>query len=79
MGLTPNQGGESKISARNVLNGKVKNVKHSSVNSEVTIEIPGGIQIVPIITKKSVQSLHLSKGKQVYAVIKATNVMIATD
>jgi len=68
-----------KISARNVLKSKVKNVKHGSVNSEVTIELPGGVQIVSIITKKSVQSLRLSKGKQVYAVIKATNVMIATD
>lgn len=68
-----------KISARNVLKGKVKNVKHGSVNSEVTIEIPGGVQIVSVITKKSTQSLRLSKGKQVYAVIKATNVMIATD
>jgi molybdopterin-binding protein len=68
-----------KISARNVLKGKVKNVKHGSVNSEVTIELPGGVQIVSIITKKSTQSLRLSKGKQVYAVIKATNVMIATD
>jgi molybdopterin-binding protein len=68
-----------KISARNVLKGKVKNVKHGSVNSEVTIELPGAVQIVSIITKKSTQSLRLSKGKQVYAVIKATNVMIATD
>lgn len=68
-----------KISARNVLKGKVKSVKHGSVNSEVTIGLPGGVQIVSVITKKSTQSLRLSKGKQVYAVIKATNVMIATD
>lgn len=68
-----------KISARNVLKGKVKTVKHGSVNSEVTIGLPGGVQIVSIITKKSTQSLRLSKGKQVYAIIKATNVMIATD
>ncbi len=68
-----------KISARNVLKGKVKNVKHGSVNSEVTIELPGNVQIVSIITKKSAQDLHLSKGKQVYAVIKATNVMLAID
>jgi len=68
-----------KISARNVLKGKVKNVKHGSVNSEVTIALPGGIQIVSIITKKSAQNLRLSKSKQVYAVIKATNVMIAID
>jgi len=68
-----------KISARNVLKGKVKNVKHGSVNSEVTIALSGGAQIVSVITKKSAQDLRLSKSKQVYAVIKATNVMIATD
>jgi len=68
-----------KISARNVFKGKVKSIKHGSVNSEITMEIPKGAQIVSIITKKSAQSLRLSKGKDVYAVIKATNVMIAID
>jgi molybdopterin-binding protein len=68
-----------KISARNVLKGKVKAVKHGSVNSEVVLELPGGVQIVSTITKKSAQDLRLLKGKVVYAVIKATNVMIATD
>lgn len=68
-----------KISARNVLKGKVKNVKHGTVNSEITIELAGGLRIVSIITKKSAQDLHLSKGKKVYTVIKASNVMIATD
>ncbi len=68
-----------RISARNVLKGKIKNVKHGSVNSEVTIGLAGGVEIVSIITKKSAQNLRLSKGKAVYAVIKATNVMIATD
>jgi len=68
-----------KISARNVLKGKVKNVKHGSVNSEITIEVDRGLQIVSIITKKSAQDLHFSKGKKVYAVIKASNVMIAAD
>jgi len=68
-----------KISARNVLKGNVKNVKHGSVNSEITIELAGGLQIVSIITKKSAQDLRLSKGKKVYTVIKASNVMIATD
>lgn len=68
-----------KISARNVLRGKIKAVKHGAVNSEVTLELPGGVQIVSIITKKSAQDLHISKGKEVYAVVKASNVMIATD
>jgi len=68
-----------KISARNVLKGKIKSVKHGSVNSEVTIGLTGGAEIVSIITKKSAQNLRLSKGKGVYAVIKATNVMLAVD
>jgi len=68
-----------RISARNVLKGEIKSVKHGSVNSEVTVGLAGGAQIVSIITKKSAQNLRLSKGKDVYAVIKATNVMIATD
>ena len=68
-----------KISARNVLKGKIKTVKHGAVNSEITIGLPGGIQVVSIITKKSAQSMRLSKGKEVYAVIKASNVMVAAD
>jgi molybdopterin-binding protein len=68
-----------KISARNVLKGKVKQVQHGAVNTEVVIELPGGVEIVSIITKHSAQSLALAAGKEVYAVIKASNVMIATD
>jgi len=68
-----------KISARNILKGKIKVVKHGSVNSEITIGLPGGIEVVSIITKKSAQIMRLSKGKGVYAVIKASNVMVAID
>jgi molybdopterin-binding protein len=68
-----------KISARNVLKGKVAKVTHGAVNSEVVVQLPGGVEIISIITKKSARSLTLSKGKEVYAVIKASNVMIATD
>ena len=68
-----------KISARNVLKGKVKQVEHGAVNTEVVIELPGGAEIVSIITKHSAESLKLAPGKEVYAVIKVSNVMIATD
>jgi molybdopterin-binding protein len=68
-----------KISARNVLKGKIKQVQHGAVNSEVIIELPGGIEVVSIITKHSAEALELTKGKEVFAVIKASNVMIATD
>ena len=67
------------ISARNVLKGTVKNVVHGAVNSEITVELPGGTEITSIITKSSAERLGLAKGKEVSAIIKASNVMIATD
>ena len=68
-----------KISARNVLRGTVKKVSHGAVNTEVLIELPGGSEIVSIITKHSAENLELVEGKQVYAVVKASNVMIAAE
>ena len=68
-----------KISARNMLKGKVTKVVHGAVNSEVEVELAGKTKIVSIITKSSAESLGLAKGKEVYAVIKASSVMIATD
>lgn len=68
-----------KISARNMLRGKIKQIKPGAVNTEVIIDLPGGGQIVSIVTKESAENLGLAVGKQVYAVIKASNVMIAVD
>lgn len=68
-----------KISARNVFKGTVKSVNHGAVNSEVIVELPGGTEVVSIITKTSAEQLKLSPGSQVYAVVKASNVMIAVD
>ncbi len=68
-----------KLSARNVLKAKVKQVKHGAVNSEVILELPGKIEVVSIITKESAQNLKLAKGKAVYAIVKASNVMIGVD
>jgi len=68
-----------KISARNVLKGKVKNVKEGMVNTEVIIELPGGQEIVSVITKESAQKLGLSNGKEVHAIIKASNVIVAVE
>ena len=68
-----------KISARNMLKGKVKSVNHGAVNSEVVLELPGGQEIVSIITKASAEGLGLEPGKDAYAVVKATSVMIGVD
>jgi molybdopterin-binding protein len=68
-----------KISARNVLKGKVKSVTPGAVNSEVVVELPGGQEIVAVITKDSIDKLKVQVGKEVYAVVKASSVMIAVD
>ena len=68
-----------KLSARNVLKGKVLKVTKGAVNAEVLLELPGGVQVVSIITNNSVESLELTEGKEAYAVIKASNVMVAVD
>ncbi len=68
-----------KISARNILKGKIVQVKPGVVNTEVILELPGGVQIVSVITKESTENLGLANGKQAYAIIKASNVIIAVD
>jgi molybdopterin-binding protein len=67
------------ISARNSLQGKVKKVSPGAVNTEVVVEIANGLEVVAIITKESAERLGIAVGKEVYAVIKASDVMIATD
>ncbi len=68
-----------KLSARNVLKGRVKKLVHGAVNSEVTVALTGGAEVVSIITKASAKNLKLTKGKTVYAVVKASNVMLGVD
>jgi molybdopterin-binding protein len=68
-----------KLSARNVLKGKVVKVVRGAVNAEVTLELPGGLRLTSIITLGSVDSLELREGKEAYAVIKASSVMLAVD
>jgi molybdopterin-binding protein len=68
-----------KISARNQIKGKIEKVTLGSVNAEVVIRTAAGEIIVSMVTKDSVEDLGLFEGKEVYAVIKASNVMVAVD
>ena len=68
-----------RISARNVIKGTIKEIIPGAVNSEIVIKTSGGEIIVSVITKESVESLGLIVGKEVYAVVKASNVMVAVD
>jgi molybdopterin-binding protein len=68
-----------KLSARNLLKGKVSKITMGAVNAEVEIKLEGGQTIVSIITINSVKKLGLAVGKEAYAMIKASSVMIAVD
>jgi molybdopterin-binding protein len=65
------------ISARNILKAKVKRIVKGSVNAEVTLAIAPGVELVSIVTRTSADKLGLKKGKEVFAVIKSSSVMIA--
>ncbi|MDQ3751113.1 MAG: molybdopterin-binding protein [Acidobacteriota bacterium] len=67
------------ISARNSLKGKIKLIEDGAVNTQVIIELSNGVEVVSIITKDSAERLNLTEDKTVYAVVKASDVMIATD
>ena len=68
-----------KISARNILKGRLIKIVQGAVNCEVTLEVAPGVEVVSIISKTSVQSLGLAEGKDAFAVIKASSVMIAVE
>ncbi|GAA6615156.1 molybdopterin-binding protein [Scytonema sp. NUACC26] len=67
------------ISARNAFKGTVKKIITGAVNDEVELEIASGVEITAVITKTSAETLGLQQGKQAYAIIKASDVMISVD
>jgi molybdopterin-binding protein len=67
-----------RISARNQLRGTVRSVNLGAVMAEVVVDV-GGQEIVAAITKSSAEELGLAEGSEVTVLIKATEVMIATD
>jgi molybdopterin-binding protein len=67
------------LSARNALKGTVKAVEPGAINTEVVLEVAPGVEVVAIITKESAEKLGVAVGKEVYAVIKSSDVMIAVE
>jgi len=68
-----------KISARNVLTGKISSILEGSVNDEVSINLGSGYTVTAVITKSSVASLELEVGKEASAIVKASSVILAVD
>jgi molybdopterin-binding protein len=78
--LPVNNGGRfMKISARNTLKGKIVKVEKGTTTAHVTIDIGGGAIVTASITNAAVDDLKLAAGKEAYAVIKASDVMVAVD
>jgi molybdopterin-binding protein len=68
-----------KLSARNVLKGKIVEVKKGQTTAHVRIDIGGGVIVTSSITNEAVDELKLASGQTAYAIIKASDVMVAID
>ena len=67
-----------RLSARNRIKGTVATITRGAVTSHVVIDA-GGSRITSSITNEAVDELALKEGDVVYAVIKATDVMVGKD
>ncbi|HKA72870.1 MAG TPA: molybdopterin-binding protein [Xanthobacteraceae bacterium] len=67
-----------KLSARNVLKGKITDVKKGATTAHIKIDV-GGQTVTAAITNEAADELKLAKGQDAYAVIKASDVMVAVD
>ena len=68
-----------KLSARNVLKGKIVEVKKGKTTAHVRIQVAAATIVTSSITNEAVDELKLKKGQSAYAVVKASDVMIAID
>jgi molybdopterin-binding protein len=68
-----------KLSARNVLKGKIMEVIEGVTTHNVKIDIGHGIVLTSSITAEAVKELKLKKGDEAYAIIKATEVIVGKD
>ena len=67
-----------KISARNQLNGVIVEITKGATTAHVKLDV-GGTIVTSAITNAAVDELKLTVGQQAYAVVKASDVMIAID
>ena len=68
-----------KLSARNVLPGKVVSVKKGPISSLVVLEIAPGVKLTSVVTANATAELKLKKGAKAYAVIKSSSIMLGID
>lgn len=67
------------VSARNQVKGTVKSINTGRVMAEVVVTLPGGTELVSVITATSAERLQLAVGKEITIMIKSTDIMLASD
>jgi molybdopterin-binding protein len=68
-----------KTSARNQFSGTIREIIKGPVSAEVSIEVAPGLRVVAVISARSADALGLTVGKKAYALVKASNVIVAVD
>lgn len=68
-----------RTSARNQIYGSISSIKKGPVSSEISIKLKGSDTLTALITNDSVSELDLKKGKSVYALMKATGILLSID
>jgi molybdopterin-binding protein len=65
-----------KLSARNVVPGKIKSIARGQTTAHVKIEVAKGIVLTAAITEEAVENLKLKRGDKVHAIVKASDVIV---
>ena len=68
-----------KLSARNQLKGTILEIENGAVNAIIKLDIGSGNIISATVSMDAVKSLNLAVGKEPYAVIKSTSVMVGVE
>jgi molybdopterin-binding protein len=68
-----------KMSTRNVIKGKVMDLKEGMVMAKVKVDIGGGQAMTAIITDEALKELNVKAGDDVKLLVKATSVMVGKD
>jgi len=68
-----------KLSARNIMKGRVVKVTRGATTAHVKIDVGGGTVVTVSITIEAVDELNLREGDAAYAVVKASDVIVAKD
>ena len=72
------KGAPMKLSARNQMRGTVSAIKEGAVEAQVTLDV-NGQKITAVVTMDALADLGLAVGSPAIAIVKADNVMLATD